>query len=73
MKKLIESMKILDIDGKDYVLVPACCQGLSGSMGAAFAIKKREGKLWVPKSRLAELKALMSDIKKDLKNESDLF
>lgn len=70
MKKLIES--VMDIEGKDYVEVPKCCDGISGSIGAAFSIKKRDGKLWVPKKRLDDLKKTMADIKKDLE-EGDIF
>lgn len=58
--------KALFIDKKLYVEVPESCAGLSGSMAAMFDIKKRDGKFWVPKSRLQDLKEVMDSIEDDL-------
>ena len=68
---------VTDIDGLEYEEIPKSCEGISGSIAAAFRIKKREGKLWCPTKRMAELKELMADLKKDLSTkkvkEGDLW
>ncbi|MCG3177332.1 MAG: hypothetical protein MOGMAGMI_02304 [Candidatus Omnitrophica bacterium] len=57
----------MKIEGRSYSEVPAEAKGLSGSMAAAFGVKKSGGKMFVPTKRLGDLKKTMSSIKEDLK------
>ncbi len=59
----------MEIDGKTYVKLPDP-SGASGSMGAAFELKKRDGRLWCPKDRIKEFRELMDSIEDDLKKSS---
>ncbi|MCG3177041.1 MAG: hypothetical protein MOGMAGMI_02007 [Candidatus Omnitrophica bacterium] len=60
----------MKIEGRSYSEVPTRkdgSTGLSGSMAAAFGVKKSGGKLYVPTKRLGALKKTMSSITEDLK------
>lgn len=60
----------LFIDKKLYVECPKQSNGeygLSGSMFYGFGMKKQDGKIWIPKSRLQEFKDTMKSVKDDLK------
>jgi len=59
----------MEIDGKIYVRLPDP-SGASGSIGAAFELKKRNGRMWCPKDRKKEFDELMSSIEDDLKKSS---
>ena len=60
------------IDGVEYVDVTG--QGLSGSIAAAFACKRKDEKTWVPAARYDELMKLMSEIEDELKfKEATLY
>ncbi|MFA5724236.1 MAG: methyltransferase domain-containing protein [Candidatus Pacearchaeota archaeon] len=59
----------MEIEGKIYVKLPDP-SGASGSIGAAFELKKRNGRMWCPKDRKKEFDELMSSIEDDLKKSS---
>jgi 2'-5' RNA ligase len=59
-----------EFDGKKYKKCTG--MGLSGSIGAAFEVIRREGDTWVPAKRFDELQQLMEEIKKDLKKEAQI-
>ena len=60
----------LFIDKQLYVECPKQSNGeygLSGSMFYGFGMKKKDKKIWIPKSRLQEFKDTMESVKDDLK------
>jgi hypothetical protein len=60
----------LFLDKKLYVECPKQSNGeygLSGSMFFGFGMKKKDGKIWIPKKRLQEFKDTMKSVQDDLK------
>lgn len=57
----------MEIDGKKYELVPEdLAEEQSGGSAAAYGLKKRDGKMWVPVGFLKKLKKEFEEVKEEL-------
>ena len=57
----------MEIEGRNYERIPdSIKENLSGSIAAAFGIKIRDGKGWVPKGKLEALVNLDKEITQEL-------